>query len=312
MSGTPARTDPLDATPARRVAHRLLGPALPYVLHLRPLEWPIIGAHLAVGWLLAGGVRPVDGQAALGLIAWVVALNGGTLALNSAFDRDDEDVAYLRQPPPPPTWLAQFAGSLMLAGAVLTWSLPVAYRLVYFACVLLSVLYSVPPFRLKAVAGADLIINVFGFGIATAYAGWAISGRPFAGPAALVVWAFCPLFAALYPLTQLYQMDADHARGDRTLVLRLGTRRSLGLALASTGLSFGLLFGAAWQSGWRGGADWPRWAALTVALLAWLVVLWPWFRDGRRWSSAEHERGMYHALAAWALTDVAVLLGWVA
>ena len=182
----------------------------------------------------------------------------------------------------------------------------------YVVCVILSVLYSVPPFRLKAVAGADLMVNVFGFGIATAYAGWAMSGRPFAGPGALVVWAFCPLFAALYPLTQLYQMDEDHARGDRTLVLRLGTRRSLALALAATGLSFGLLFGAGWQSGWRGGADWARWTALTVALLAWLVVLWPWFRDGRRWSSAEHQRGMYHALVAWALTDVAALLGWVA
>lgn len=302
----------LTATPARRVAYRVLGPALPYLLHLRPLEWPIVTAHVTLGWLLAGGVRPADGRALLGLGAWVLALNGATLALNSAFDRDDGDVAYLRQPPPVPAGLAWFAGALMLAGGVLTWSLPIAYRLVYFACVVLSLLYSVPPFRLKAVGGADWVINMLGFGVATPFAGWAISGRPFGGPLALVIWAFCPLFAALYPLTQLYQMDEDLARGDHTLVLRIGTRRSLGLALAATGLSFGLLFGAAWQSGWRGGPDWPRWGALAAALLAWLVVLGPWFRDGRRWSSAEHQRGMYHALAAWALTDVAVLLGWLA
>lgn len=301
----------LGATPLRRVAHRLLGPGLPYLLHLRPLEWPIVAVHTAIGWLLAGGIRPLDGHALLGLVAWVVALNGATLALNSAFDNDNGDVAYLRLPPPPPTGLAWFAGGLMLAGALFTWSLPLPYRIAYLLCVVMSVLYSVPPFRLKAVGGIDWVINMIGFGVATPFAGWALSGRPFTGPITLVVWAFCPLFAALYPLTQLYQMDEDLARGDRTLVLRLGTRRSLGAALIATGLSFGLLFGAAWQSGWRGGSEWPRWAALTLALAAWLVVLGPWFRDGRRWSSAEHQRGMYHALAAWALTDVAVFLGWV-
>lgn len=303
--------DALTATPARRVAHRFLGPALAYVLHLRPREWPIVAAHVSVGWLLAGGLRAPDQRALVGLFAWVIALNGGTLALNSAFDRDDGDVAYLRKPPPIPDGLAWGAVVLMVAGGVLTWSLPLAYRLAYAACAVLSVLYSVPPVRLKAVGGADLLINIFGFGFATAFAGWAMTGRVFAGPMSLVLWAFVPLFAALYPLTQLYQIDEDLARGDRTLVLRLGTRRSLGLALLSTGLAFGLLFGAAWRSGWRGGEAWPRWAALTVALASWLVVLGPWFRDGRRWSSREHERGMYHALAAWLLTDVAVLLGWV-
>ena len=311
MSGAAQHDAALIATPARRVAHRLLGPALPYLLHLRPLEWPIVAAHFSVGWLVAGGLRSPDGRALLGMLVWVVALNGGTLALNSAFDRDDGDIAYLRQPPRIPAGLAWGAAVLMLAGGVVTWSLPLSYRLAYYACVLMSLLYSVPPFRLKAVGGVDLLINVLGFGILTAFAGWSISGRPFGGPSSLVIWAFCPLFAALYPLTQLYQMDEDHARGDSTLVIRLGTRRSLGFSLAATGLAFGLLFGAAWRSGWRGDGAWPRWAALTVALAAWLVVLGPWYRDGRRWSSSEHARGMYHALAAWLLTDVAVLLGWV-
>ncbi|MEO5800262.1 MAG: UbiA family prenyltransferase [Gemmatimonadales bacterium] len=301
----------LTATPARRAAHRVLGPALPYLLQLRPLEWPIVAAHTTLGWLLASGLRPLDSHSILGLVVWVVALNGGSLALNSAFDQDTGDVAYLRLPPPIAHGLAWFAGVLMLGGALLTWSMPVPYRAAYFLCAMLSVLYSVPPFRLKSVGGIDWIVNVLGFGIATPFAGWALSGRPFTGPITLVVWAFAPLFAALYPLTQLYQMDEDLAQGEATLVLRLGTRRSLAAALLATGLAFGLLFGAAWKSGWRGGAEWPRWAALVCALAAWLVVLWPWYRDGRRWSSAEHQRGMYHALAAWALTDVAVFLGWV-
>ena len=87
---------------------------------------------------------------------------------------------------------------------------------------MLSVLYSVPPFRLKAVAGADWLINMVGFGTLTPLAGWATTGRPADAAAWIVLLAFCPLFAALYPLTQLYQLDEDARRGDRTLALLLG------------------------------------------------------------------------------------------
>ena len=60
---------------------------------------------LAVGLAGAADGRRL-GPALLGLALWVVCLNGGTLALNSAFDRDEGDIAYLRRPPPPPRYLA--------------------------------------------------------------------------------------------------------------------------------------------------------------------------------------------------------------
>lgn len=306
-----ASPPPLMATPARRLLHRLLGPLLPYLLHLRPVEWPIIAAHAAVGWLLAGGFRAPDGPAWLGLVAWVVCLNGGTLALNSAFDRDTGDVAYLRHPPPPPPGLAIGALLLMLVGLVVTWSFPPVWRMLYGASVLMSVAYSVPPVRLKAVAGADWCINMIGFGTLTPWAGWAITGRPLTLGDGLVLWAFCPLFAALYPLTQLYQMDEDRARGDRTLVLRLGMRRALAVAIVAAGIAFAMLAAAAWLQGWERGAPF-RWAALGAAALGWLAVLVPWHQHGREWAMTEHQRGMYHALAAWALTDLAVIIAWLA
>src|SRR6266566_207282 len=80
-----------------------------------------------------------------------------------------------------------------------------------------------------------------------------------------------PLFAGLYPLTQLYQMEEDRRRGDRTLALLLGLRASLGVAIACTALAFAL-FG---------------WAAVVLGVRAWLLVL---------------------PLVAWALTDLVVLL----
>ena len=196
---------------ARDAGYRVLGRKLDYLLHLRPAEWPIMAAHTAVGYLLAVGLAGALagvrlGPAAAGLALWVICLNGGTLALNSAFDRDEGDVAYLRHPPVPPRHLAAFSATLMAVGQVLALSLGTAYAVVYGVCFVMSLAYSVPPIRLKAVAGADWIINMWGFGTFTPYAGWAATRVPLDTPRGLVLLAFCPLFAALYPLTQLYQL----------------------------------------------------------------------------------------------------------
>ncbi len=299
---------------ARAAGYRLLGRRLDYLLHLRPAEWPIMAAHTALGYLLAVGIAGAGGEhlrdGLLGLFLWVACLNGGTLALNSAFDRDEGDIAYLRNPPPPPRRLAAFSLGLMAAGQLAALALPPLYGALYALCFVLSVLYSVPPFRLKAVAGADWLINMVGFGTLTPLAGWATTGRPADAAAWIVLLAFCPLFAALYPLTQLYQLDEDARRGDRTLALMLGVARSLDVALAATALAFALLAWAAARSSWTGvGAGW-RWGVLAVALLAWAAVLLPWRRKALRLAPAEHQRGMYLALGAWAVTDLAVLFAW--
>jgi 4-hydroxybenzoate polyprenyltransferase len=301
---------------AREAGYRLLGSRLDYLLHLRPVEWPIMAAHTTVGYLLAvglGGAAQGErlGAALAGLALWVGCLNGGTLALNSAFDRDEGDIAYLRNPPPPPRRLAAFALLLMASGQVAALALPAAYQAAYAVCFVLSVLYSVPPIRLKAVAGADWLINMVGFGTLTPFAGWAATGRPLGATEAIVLLAFCPLFAALYPLTQLYQMEEDARRGDRTLALIFGVRRSLDAAIAAATTAFALFAWAAARSGWSTPAfgAW-RWAMLGVAVLAWLAVLVPWRAMAARLSPADHQRRMYHALAAWAVTDFAVVLMW--
>jgi len=301
---------------AREAGYRLLGRRLDYLLHLRPAEWPIMVAHTAVGYLLAVGLEGAAagarlGPAVLGLVLWVVCLNGGTLALNSAFDRDEGDIAYLRRPPPPPPRLAGFSIALMAAGQILAFRLPAPYPMAYAVCFVLSLAYSVPPLRLKAVPGADWIINMWGFGTLTPYAGWSATGVPIDAARGLVLLAFCPLFAALYPLTQLYQIEEDTRRGDRTLACVLGVRRSLSVALGAAALAFALFAAAGVRAGWHsGGADLWRWAGLQLALAAWAMVLVPWRRRFDRLAPADHERGMYRALGAWAVTDVVVVLAW--
>ncbi|HEX6104710.1 MAG TPA: UbiA family prenyltransferase, partial [Gemmatimonadales bacterium] len=211
---------------------------------------------------------------------------------------------------PPPRGLAGFSLALMGLGQLLALALPARFAAAYAVCFLLSVLYSVPPVRLKAVAGADWLINMWGFGTLTPYAGWAATGLPLDQSRTLVLLAFCPLFGALYPLTQLYQLEDDLRRGDRTLAVALGTRRSLDVALGATALAFAIFALAGARAGWAIGADLWRWLLLGVALAAWVGLLLPWRARQKRFAPADHQRGMYLALGAWAVTDAAVLLAW--
>jgi 4-hydroxybenzoate polyprenyltransferase len=212
-------------------------------------------------------------------------------------------VAYLKRPPPPPRHLAAFSLGLLGAGQLLALALPPSFAAVYAICFVLSILYSVPPFRLKAVAGADWLINMWGFGTLTPYAGWATTGVPLDASRAMVLLAFCPLFAALYPLTQLYQIEEDARRGDRTFALVLGARRSLDLAIGAVLLAFGLFLAAAPK-------DPVPLALLGAALIGWLAVLIPWRKRWSRLTPRQQQLGMYLALGAWAVTDLVVLLAW--
>lgn len=299
----------------RRLGYRLLGRGFDYLLHLRPAEWPIVAGHAALGAIVAVGWNglasaPTLPMVAVGLLAWVVGLNGGTLAINSAFDRDEGDVAYLRRPPPPPPGLFAFGMALMVFGLGLTWHFPPLYRNAYLICLVMSVLYSVPPFRLKAVAGADWLINMLGFGLLTPVAGWAATGAPLTPAGRLLLLGFLPLFAALYPLTQLYQVEEDSRRGDRTLAIHLGARGSLRVALLGVVVAFGC-FAVASRAVWpTGPAGVWRWTGLAVALLAWMAVLLPWLARAELAGPREHQRGMHRALAAWAVTDLAIIVAW--
>ena len=294
----------------RRLGYALLpGDTFSYILHFRPREWPIMIAHTSIGFVIAIGVRAmVNGERLsmylAALLAWVGCLNAGTLALNSAYDQDEGDIGYLDVPPPVPRHLAAVSIALMAVGQAIAFTLSTGFALAYAACFAMSLAYSVPPVRLKAVAGADWAINIVGVGVLTPYAGWAASGMPIRPEGVWILVGFGLLFGALYPLTQLYQFDEDATRGDRTLARMLGVGPSLAVSLAAVVLAFAAFW---WGLELAGPTRQGRWA-LGVAGALWVLVLGAWLAFRGRMSRDGHKRGMYRALAAWAVTDGAVVV----
>ena len=283
------------------------GPFAPYLRHLRPLSFPVIGFHLAAGFFVAqaGAVQMLDARAwgilcaALGI--WTLLLNGGTLAINTVFDKDEGDIGYLFNPPPVPRHLLAFSLVLLIAGLGLAPLLGWRFGATYAACFLMSLLYSVPPVRLKARAGWDVLINCTGYGMLTFYAGWAATERPLGPHGVFACLGYLLLFICFYPLTQIYQSEEDRRHGDRTMAVVLGRRWVLRLSLLTMGAAF-ILFLAYAKFDPRG-LGW-RALGLLVAFIAWCAVLVPWSVKQQRY---DEKRGMYHALWAWGLTDVAVV-----
>jgi 4-hydroxybenzoate polyprenyltransferase len=287
--------------PVRRFFEKLMGArVMPYLLHLRPLEWPIMSAHFLLGTLLAAGWGLRGRPAMLGWLVFVALMNGGTLAINSAFDKDEGDIGYLKAPPKPPEHLLAFSCALLGASTLLGFLLPLPFALINLVCVVMSVLYSVPPARLKARAGWDLIINCLGFGLLTPLAGWALTGIPFSRAILAASVGFAFLFATLYPMTQIYQVAEDTRRGDRTLVIQVGVGRSLAIALLAAFIAHGFFLAGVLALGRP-----PVY--LVPSLLAWLGVIIPWLLGWRTWTDHHHEAGMYWALGAWAVTDLSLL-----
>ncbi len=165
----------------RTLGRKLFGPSFDYILFLRPRQWPILTFQLTVGILTAPSVAAAISRGSFetvswsGLVmawlAWVVCLNGGTLAFNSAYDRDENDIAYLVKPPLPPPYLASFSFILMVTGAVLAFLVTPAFGLVTAICVIMSVLYSHGALRWKSIPGGDLAINMIGYGSCTTLSG---------------------------------------------------------------------------------------------------------------------------------------------
>jgi 1,4-dihydroxy-2-naphthoate octaprenyltransferase len=204
-------------------------------------------------WGAAWGPGAWTTRTTLAFLLVHLALYPGANAFNSAYDRDTGPIGGLARPPAVPSGLARWSAGLQAAGAVLSLLIGLPFAAGYLILWGIFTAYSHPRTRWKrspAVSTAAIVAGQGGIGY---WLGWSASGPAGSVPVggALAEWsaadawslaAACAVVAALWPLTQVYQLDADRARRDRTLAAVLGPRGTLawsagGFAVAAAALA---------------------------------------------------------------------------
>ena len=274
------------------VAVRVWQPLWRAVIHLRLHFQAILAPIFLWGVLLSNS--PPDLRTWLVFLAYHVGLYGGATAFNSVYDRDTGPVGGLRTPPPVDPFLLPWSLAFLFLGLPLCLVRP-ATALPYAIVLALALAYSHPAIRLKARPWASLVTIAVGQGVLPCLAGI------FATPAPVVDAVIWPLGAAsaafvaiaFYPLTQLYQVEEDRARGDRTIAVALGVSGSFALstlllvvAAAFTSAAVTLRFG-------------PLEAALVLGFYSALIGATRWWRRRfQRWDTLRNFR------AAMAFTSI--------
>ena len=166
--------------------------------------------------------------------------------------------------------------------------------------VLMGTAYSHPSWRWKARPVLSLVVVAFGQGVVPFLIGFLISA-PAEPPAA--VWVACAASALLilgtYPLSQVYQIEEDEARGDRTFSVRYGADFAFGFSrvIVACGL---VALSAAVALSPQGRFFWVY--IMPIAYLAFDRALAFWRREFARNTVYEnHDRSFIMSLGASAL-----------
>jgi len=205
-------------------------------VHLR-LHFQLLLAPVFLwGWLVAGG--GLSWSVVVGFVAFHVFLYSGATAFNSYYDRDVGPVGGLERPPDVEPALLLFSIGVQAVGWLLAALVNLPFWLAYGVFVGLSFAYSHPRVRWKARTWTSMLVVGFGQGALAFVAAWVATRGEIASvwspDGALGASAAVLLILALYPLTQLYQIDEDAARGDRTVAVVWGPRRCFAFAITCT------------------------------------------------------------------------------
>lgn len=163
-----------------------------------------------------------------------VLLYGGMNALNSYYDRDEGPIGALLEPPPIDRTVLIVAlvtqAAALLAGLILDRRFGVLVGI----GIMLSVAYSHPRWRWKERPISAAIVVFVGQGIFGVLSGWTAAtwgaGQadalatlwPWDGLTSVAVLSAACWTLGFYPLTGVYQIEADRQRGMRTLAVALG------------------------------------------------------------------------------------------
>ncbi|MQA77760.1 MAG: hypothetical protein GEV10_04660 [Streptosporangiales bacterium] len=233
-------TDPISG-PVRRERRRA-GVLVDLCRLARPWFWGVSGLPYGVGFVFATHrllptaaelPRMLAGAVVVGPLVWLAVL-----AVNDVHDLDGDRRNPRKVRSPLVTGRLSVATTLRVAYLSAAAALLTAVLVgPAFAAGTLLVLglgwaYSVPPIRLKARPGADVVVNALAIGVLGPWAGWTAVQSPAGFPWVMAVQGFL-VGVALYVPTTLADRPADLASGYRTIAVRYGRRLTYRIGLAA-------------------------------------------------------------------------------
>jgi len=154
-----------------------------------------------------------------------VLLFGGATAYNSFWDKDEGPVGGLKRPPAMKEWMHRASIVIQLLGFVLAVQTGLIFTTLYVFSFLLFWLYSTPHARWKGRPLLSLAVIGLSTGTNSFLMGYLAAGG--------ILNALLPFLAAtgaafvllsLYPVSQLFQIEADLKRGDQTFASQFGLK----------------------------------------------------------------------------------------
>lgn len=214
------------------------------LIHLR-LHFQLLLAPIFLwGYFLAGGAPNWTFWVAF--VTFHLFLYGGTTAFNSYYDQDEGPVGGLAQPPPAIGALLPFSLIVQVIGAALALSVNLPFAFIYLIIFAMGFAYSHPRTRWKGRPVAGLLTVAIGQGLLAGLGGWTAANSDLAALGWLdwlgIIAAAC-VTVGFYPLTQIYQIEEDLARGDLTYAAWVGPHGAFRFALIVLGGAAILLVG---------------------------------------------------------------------
>lgn len=192
-----------------------------FIIHLR-LHYQVLilsGAYF-LGGFIAGEMN--TGQYWLQFLNVHILLFGGATAYNSYWDKDTGPIGGLRNPPVMTRWMHPVSLICMLIGFVWSLSVNLLYSSVYMVSILLFWLYSTPHARWKGDPVLSLIAIGGSTGVCSVLLGVLAAGGAITVPVMLSATGASLILLSLYPVSQIFQIEEDRNRKDRTFAVAYG------------------------------------------------------------------------------------------
>lgn len=195
-----------------------------FLIHLRlHYQFFILAAPFLCGGLLSPELswRPF----LLQFLSVHALLFGGATAYNSFWDKDEGPIGGLAKPPKMQPWMHAASLALQGLGLVIAGAAGPVFSSVYAISAALFWAYSSPHARWKGRPFLSFVAIGLSTGAASLLMGrLAASSLPLRAGDLLAALGVTLMLLSLYPISQIYQLRADAARGDRTFALAFGLR----------------------------------------------------------------------------------------